>query len=191
MVAPLNRVHAAAGILGERGAKACGGRRMIDSGSSIAHGDQHGHCSVRPTLHADAIFDHVAAAAQVAQGSVGVKRPHGLLAHRGGATFVTPSRESGGVAAWGEAVDEDREVAAVGPELAPLLVAFGKSLGGIDAVGRRRVGSGPAVEQHDGRVRSSGGGFEKIGDQIGLVILGGEVYGSGSGGARCEEEDEE
>src|SRR5277367_6411749 len=105
MVATLNRLHVAARILGEGGAKTRVRRRPIDSRSLVAHRDEHRHSSIRPPLHSNPILEDVVATAQIAQSSIGVERPHGLLTHRGWAILVAALGETLRIAARAEAID--------------------------------------------------------------------------------------
>lgn len=90
MVGALDRLHSASWILGKGDAKPI----FRLARSVVAHGDQHRHTSVGPALYANTILDHVAAGAQIAEGSIGVGQTHRLFAHRLRPILIASSAES-------------------------------------------------------------------------------------------------
>ena len=99
VIAPLQRIHAATGVLRNRRPKPRYWSGLADSRRVIAHRDQDGHTTVRPSLNAHPVRDDVTASPQIAKRAVGVERTDGLFTHLGGPVLITALRKTSGITA--------------------------------------------------------------------------------------------
>jgi hypothetical protein len=78
-------------------------------------------------LHANPILDNTGAAPKISECAIRIEGPHGLLTDFSRPVLITSLAESGRIPSRTEAIDEECDIAALGPERAPPLVPLGKT----------------------------------------------------------------
>jgi len=79
---------------------------------------------VRPAEQSDPVDDHVRPRSQISERAVGVERPDGHLVELAGTGLVAAPRETLRIAARAEAIDQESEIALLGPHATPHLMTL-------------------------------------------------------------------
>src|SRR5262249_23806327 len=140
------------------------------TGRTDRHRRQCGGAAVRPSLEIHAALDDIGARAQVFEAGVGVQRSNGDFVDFWWTLLDRARGKACRIAARTKRVDEQDQIAAGGPELAPHFLVWRK-MTGVVRLAPAGIETGAAMQGHDGWVWPDAVGPIEIGGQPRFAVL--------------------